>query len=823
MRSLNRRHKLPLRLTSFIGRETELADVQRLLTMSRLLTLTGAPGVGKTRLALEVGARLVDDYADGVCFVALAPVIDPTLVPNAVASALGVTDQSSQGIEVVLAEHLRTRQLLLILDNCEHVALRSATLVYHLLQTCPHLSILATSRESLATDGEVTWTVPSLTRPGPADPTYIDQLSQYESVRLFADRAAAVQPGFALNEQNAPAVAGICHRLEGIALAIELAAARVRALTAQQIADRLDERFRLLVGANRTALPHHRTLRALVDWSHELLSESERLFLRRVSVFAGGWTLEAAEQVCAGDGVAREDILDLLDRLVDKSLVQMSEQDGTARYRLLEMIREYGRERLDRAGETAAICARHVDWVRTLAETARPHLTGPEQPVWLNRLETELNNIRAALGRALSDPHHTELAQWIVGRLTRFWHTQGHLDEGRRWAESALNADTGGPSRARASALNTLGNLTRNLGDYATAFAAFDEFRSIADALGAHDLLAWALYGLGTVVRFQGDDDASMRYLEMSLPLQRKAGDVYGIAVTLGTIAVMLRRRGERDRAEEMMLEAQVLSRQVGDVWAMAQTYAHLGVIAHERGDLDRAAEQLRAGMALHAELGNLHDVAWVRNKLAYLALDRGDLEEARTLYAESLVAYREQGSLWGVTESLEGLASTLVRSTRWESASRLYGAARALRDTAGFAESPTEQVDHARDVAAARVALGETRFAAAWHDGLALKFDDACDVAREAARFDPAPAVVARPSVSGQTGGSPLSAREVQVAVQIARGLTNRQIAKVLILSERTVDAHVRHIFDKLGFTSRAQVAAWAIHHGHTALKAPE
>jgi non-specific serine/threonine protein kinase len=786
------------------------------LNASRLVTLVGAPGVGKTRLSLEVGARFANRYADGVCFVELAPLIDPTLVSDTVAMALGVSDRSGRGAELVVTDYLRAKSLLLILDNCEHVIVRCAALVESLLRACPYLSVLATSREALAAEGETLWRVPSLTQPSSTDGESVEALRQAESVQLFVDRARAVQPRFAANAENVPAIARICRRLDGIALAIELATARVRVLSIQQIADRLDDRFRLLVGGGRSTLPRHRTLRALVDWSHDLLSESEVTLFRRLSVFAGGWTLEAAEQVCAGDGLAREDILDLLERLVDRSLVQVTEQDGAARYWLLETLREYGRERLDQAGETKAICRRHLAWVQALAKEARPKLHGPELPHCLEQLQAELDNIRAALGRGLSDPDLTAPVQRIIGRLTRFWYLRGHLSEGRRWSVDALQIRWGTRTLSRASALHALGNLARNQGDYPAAFAAFEECRSIAEDFGDKAWLAPALYGLGTVVRFQGDSDGAMRYVQRSLELWRELDDLWGITISLGTIGVLERRRGNRDCAEQLLIEAQVLSRQIGDNWCLAQTHAHLGVIAHERGELDRAAEQLQAGLALHAGLENHHDVAWVRNKLAYLALNQGDVAGAGTLYAQSLGVYRDEGALWGVTESLEGVASVMVRAERWDHAAQLYGAAQALRESAGLAESPTEQIDHNQDITSVRARLGEARFAAAQSVGGGMSLDEACELALAVTRPTRAPlAVVPLATRELLPSTWPLSARECQIAVQVARGLTNRRIAHELVIAKRTVDAHVYRILRKLGFESRAQIAAWTVERG--------
>jgi len=382
-------NNLPRQLTSFIGREREMAEVKRLLTTTRLLTLTGSGGCGKTRLALQVAADLVEEFANGVWLVELAALTDPALVPQAVASALGVREEPGRPLLATLSDYLKAKRLLLLLDNCEHLVAACAYLAEALLRACPHLRILATSREALNIAGETVWRVPSLSLPDLLHLPSVEHLTQYEAVRLFIERALISRPDFVLTSQGAPSVAQVCHRLDGIPLAIELAAARVKVLSVEQIAARLDNRFRLLTSGSRTALPRQKTLRAAIDWSYDLLSETERMVLRRLSVFAGGWTLEAAEAICVGEGIEWHEVLDPLMQLVDKSLVMMEEQGGTVRYRLLETVRQYGRDKLPASGEADVVRGRHRDWYLALAERAEPELLGSNQAVWLERLETE--------------------------------------------------------------------------------------------------------------------------------------------------------------------------------------------------------------------------------------------------------------------------------------------------------------------------------------------------------------------------------------------------------------------------------------------------
>jgi predicted ATPase len=432
-------HNLPSELSSFVGREKELAEVKRLLESTRLLTLTGSGGCGKTRLALAAASDVVEGFEGGVWLVDLAPLADPSLVPQALASTLGVREQPARLLTETLSDYLGSKKVLVILDNCEHLIETCAELVETLLRSCPELSILATSREALGIAGEVAWPVPSLTLPDLRRLPDIESLPRYEAARLFVERAAAVKPTFALTEQNAPAVVRVCYRLDGIPLAIELAAARTKVLAVEEISERLDGSLGLLASGGRTALPRHRTLRATMDWSHELLPEDEQTLFRRLTVFAGGFTLEAAESVCAGEDLERDEVLELLSHLVDKSLVTAQEQGGETRYRLLEMVRKYGREKLDRAEEVTEVGRRHADFYVTLAEEAEPELKGGRQVAWLERLETEHDNLRAAMRWLLGQVELEEAAR-LGWALWLFWGTRANFAEGRRAMEQALSA-----------------------------------------------------------------------------------------------------------------------------------------------------------------------------------------------------------------------------------------------------------------------------------------------------------------------------------------------------------------------------------------------
>ena len=446
-------NNLPAQLTSFIGRQREMAEVRRLLGETRLMTLTGAGGAGKTRLALEAAAGLRPDFTDGIWWVELASLYDPALVPQAVGAALGLRDQASRPMLDQLGDHLRARRLLLVLDNCEHLIAACAITANTLLRVAPTLRILVTSREPLEIAGEITYRVPSLETPDPAHLPPFASLARFEAVRLFADRAAAVLPGFVLTEANGSAVAEICCGLDGIPLAIELAAARMRTLSVEELRVRLRDRFRVLTGGSRVALPRHRTLRATIDWSYGLLSEPERVLLRRLAVFTGGWTLEAAEAVCSGDGVPEGEVLDLLAHLVDKSLVILEWPSDVGRYRLLETVRQYGLELLEERGETLIWRQRHASFFLAVAEEAEPKLFGPEQDAWFARLEAEHGNLRAAL-EWLAQQDEALQGLRLAGALWRFWEVRGHLAEARTWLSEMLRrAGPNADAAARAKAL----------------------------------------------------------------------------------------------------------------------------------------------------------------------------------------------------------------------------------------------------------------------------------------------------------------------------------------------------------------------------------
>lgn len=641
-----------LELTSFVGRERELGEVKRLLSEARLVTLIGPGGAGKTRLSLQVAAELVEKFPHGVWLVELAPLSDPAVIVQVVATVFGVREMPGRPLLDSLIDYLRTRELLLVLDNCEHLVAASAHLASALLRGCPKLRILATSREPLGTAGEAPYRVPSLTVPDPRRVTSVDQLTQFDATRLFLERASISNPSYVVTDALAPVVAQISQRLDGIPLAIELAAARVKVLPVEQIATRLDDRFRLLTGGSRTGLMHHQTLRAAVDWSYDLLAEDERVLFRRLSVFAGGFALEAAEAVCAGDGLAAEDVLDLLARLVDKSLAVAEAMANDIRYRMLETIRVYSRGRLVESGEAASVQQRHLDWHLGVAEQAESAVQGPDQLTWLDRLELDFDDFRAALQRAKADGASVEAGARLAGALHRFWALRGYLREGRGWLEdaAALNAVS---ASARAKAAYGAGVLAFHQGNYERAEAlsagSLKSCRELNDPLG----IALSLNTLGIVARNRGDYRRARTLLDESLTLSRQAGHAWALAEALNILGVVARRQGDRAQATAMFDESLALWRQLGDRWGLAATLGHLGVVARHQGDYERARALHEESLGLRRQLGDRRSVAADLSSLGVVARHLGNYEQARVLLEESLALSRELGDKLSIAATL--------------------------------------------------------------------------------------------------------------------------------------------------------------------------
>ncbi len=802
-------------LSSFIGREREFADVKRLLAGTRLLTLTGPGGVGKTRLAIEVSRELdsVGTFADGVWLAGLAPLADAALLPQTTAAALGVREELGRAVLETLQESLRARRLLLVLDNCEHVVEACAELADALLQFCPLLTILATSREALNVAGEAVWPVPPLSVPARVDTWSPDGLLRLEAVRLFVERARSAVPNFALTDANAAAVAEICTRLDGLPLAIELAAARVRLLGPDQIAARLGDRFRLLAGGARTAMPRHQTIRALVDWSYELLPEQERTLFCRLGVFAGDWSLEAAEAVAGGDGIEASAVLDLLGHLVDKSLVaaQLPNPRGEVRYRLLESLREYALERLRAETNLAAATHRHARYFLEFAERADARLWAGDDAGAASSIEPEHDNVRAALRHFLATGE-AECAARLAGALGMFWFFRGHFDEGRAWLCEVLGqVAAGGPSVSAsatyAKALHADGRLAHGQGDYAAAeqrlHAALAVWRRLEDRVQ----MANALFLLGRTALGRGERAAAQALFLESLACAEAAGDAWMESLPRLWMAQVAFDDGDDDAARGWAEQVLAGGEATGSHRNACFALRLLGDVDARQGNIDSARKLLEASLAHGREVGRWL-AAWPAADLADLLIEQRDHTAARALLREALVTYRDAGDREGVAGCLEGCARLAATVGLAAQAVRLAGAAAALRAAVGT-PARGERTNLDRHLAEARATLGRRAADAAWAEGLSLPPPQASAEALalldtpEQGQPQPAP-------VPG-----PLTPREREVAALVARGLSNRAIARELVITEATAERHIGNVFAKLGLASRAQLAVWALEHG--------
>ncbi len=694
-------NNLPVQLTSFIGREREVAEVKRLQLTTRLLTLTGAGGAGKTRLALQVAAEVLEDFKDGVWLVSLAALADPALVPQAVASALGVPEQPVHPLSETLAGYLRSKSLLLLLDNCEHLLSTCAHLAEALLTGCPNLRILATSREVLGIPGELNLRVPSLSLPDPKRLPSFETLTQYEAVRLFVDRATFVLPGFSVTASNAAAVAQVCARLDGIPLAIELAAARVKVLTVDQIAARMDDRFRFLTRGARTARGRHQTLRATIDWSYDLLSDEERVLLRRLSVFAGGWTLEAAEAICSGDDLEVSEILDLQTQLVDKSLIVVDTQGNQARYRVLETIRQYAGERLLESKDQSDIARRHGDWYMTLAEQADLQLRGSRQGVWLARLEGEHDNLRAALEWSKVEADGQAQLR-LAGALHWFWFMHGHWSEGREALDGAL-ARSNTPLSLLPKVFEGAAHFAWRQRDYQQARSLCEKGLAVCRELGAEKSfsVAYLLIVSGHLAVDSDPARASTLYQE-SLDLCRARGHKWLAIMAVTSLGRAATVQGDNQRAVAFLTEGLTLAKDMEDKWFIAYTLRSLGVVALDQHDHVRAGAFFRESLTLSSQISV--GPAWGRGAV---------------------------GERWVTEESLEGLAAVASAKGHYAQAARLFGAAEVLGEVLGLHHMrASDRAHYDESVAFARAALGDGDFGAAWAEGRALTLEQAIEYA---------------------------------------------------------------------------------------------
>ena len=626
------RHNLPTQLTSFVGRQKEIDQVAKAIQNRRLVTLTGPGGAGKTRLSLQIAADMLDQFSDGVWFVELAAITNAELIPKMILSAFGIVEQG-QDIVRQLVEYLREKNLLLVLDNCEHLVEACAELAELLLSHAHTLKILVTSREALGVIGETTWSIPSLSLPDVKHLPASEQLTQYEAVQLFIERASLVQPNFTLRNDNAAYIAEICARLDGIPLAIELAASRVRALSVDQISMRLEDRLRLLTSGTRSARPRQQTLRATIDWSYDLLSAPERVLLRNLSVFSGGWTLEAAEQVCI-QSEGESDIVDLMTHLVDKSLVTMYESLGHTRYRMLETTRQYAFEKLTESGNDQNAYSNHFRFFLQLAEEAENQLIGPDQAKWLNQLEREHDNFRAALDWSIKMRKDDEALR-MAGALGLFWLKHSHFSEGRRWFEKVLEEDHNFPDQEKVKAWRWAGFLT-----------------------------FW-----------QQDMAETRRIYTQNLEREQELGDQWGIAFSLHMLANVALAEGNTKEVRELHHKSIALSRKINAIWVLALAQFSLGYFELLEGHLAIAEELCTESLKHFRSLGEKFGMGQVLSNLGYVMCSKGDFVSAKNIFLEALTLSKEMGDRFGMIGILTGLAGVFQSEGKLVTSARVQGA----------------------------------------------------------------------------------------------------------------------------------------------------
>lgn len=763
---------LPTYLSSFIGRKQEITEIQQRVAANRLVTLTGPGGCGKTRLAYEAARGMQDEFVDGVWAPEFASLLDGALLPQAVASSLNLGEQSGVSLTRTLIDHLQSLQALLIFDNCEHLIADCALLVQTLLVSCPNLKILATSREPLKVSGEAVFDVPPLSMPDPqpwrrpsspkqALPVY----ERSEAVRLFVERASSAAPKFSLDVENGPWIAEICRHLDGMPLAIELAAARVRSLSLRQIAGRLDDRFKLLTLGTRTSPERQQTLLATLDWSYELLTKEEQLLFRRLSVFAGGWTLEEVEDVCFDDRLQPSEVLDLLTSLVDKSFVMTTSFKGENRYGMLETVREYAKQRLTESGEQSRVQQKHAE---TFLEIVRKMVSGGSWLVWprdansVKQLEMEHDNFRAALGWSAN--HDLETAVQLAAKLAQFWQQRGYLGEGLKWFETILSSGHEISEPVRAESLLFIGYLSLYSGEFERVESVLKQAEEIYRKLNNPNGIGWQLVWLAWAKVAKGDYVEAIKLGQQACAILGKQEGANGTGVALAAVG-----------------EAEYLS-----------------------GHFAEAEKTIGRSLDFFRETGILFAAGRRLTRLSQIALAQNEMERAAELARQGLIACVTAGDDSGVTMALAAMAAITEKEGEPRRAATILGAVAGLREIYGAAFWFFDQLEYDRCYEAVRSQLDSSFFKAAMEKGHAFNLDQSVQYA-----------------LQGETqtedlqafGG--LSAREREVASLIAQGKSNREIAAVMTVSEKTIETYVTRILNKLGFDKRVQIAVWAVERG--------
>jgi predicted ATPase/DNA-binding NarL/FixJ family response regulator/Tfp pilus assembly protein PilF len=828
---------LVLPRSPLIGRDHEVTIVQRLLLQEQvgLLTLTGPGGIGKTRLAMQVAATLLDHFVDGVYFVSLAPITDTALVISAIAQTLDVRDAGTRTLLESVQDFLRQRQLLLVLDNFEQV-MGTAPLVAALLAECPRLKLLVTSRATLHLYGEQEFPVPPLALPDPESltATGLDpapSLAQVAAVALFVQRALAAKPDFVLTIANTMAVAEICIGLDGVPLAIELAAAKVKLFSPPALLARLHQRLTLLTGGPHDLPARQRTLRTEIAWSYDLLAADEQALFRRLAVFAGGFTLEAAQAVGNATGELRDDVLEGVAFLVDQNLMQHEQGlDSEPRFSMLETIREYGLERLVASSEVEVIRRQHAEFFVALSEAAEPTLLGPNRGLWLARLAVEHDNLRTALAWSQADVGRGEVGLRLVGALTWFWFFGNHVSEARGWFASHLKGTSvlrgfpgHGATAAQAKALWDAGLMAIIQSDYKLARTQLEESvaigRQIADLRG----LTVSLRELGLIALNQGDLAAAHRHCAESVALGREVGSQWDLALALHNLAHVVNAQGDLMAARTLFEDCQSLFKEVQDDWGLANALVGLGLVACRQGDYVTARTQFETALVLWQGQADKWSLADILRLLGEVVQRQGELEQASDLYVQCLVLNRDVGDKTRMAILLHHLGTVAQVRKQYDDAARLFAAAVAIRAVAPGTNplTLTRPADYERDIAALRVMLGEEAFAVQWAAGEALTLEQAIEVAlagqaldAEGSKSAPLTVAFSPELLPPRTVPAGLSAREVEVLRLLAQGLTDAQIAKELVISRRTVNWHVASIYSKLEVNSRVAATRFAVEH---------
>lgn len=759
-----RPNNLPVQLTSFIGRVQEMSKVKELLEVSRLVTLLGPGGTGKTRIAMQIGAELINDFMNGVFVAELAPVTDPLRVSRALIDTLGIKELPNKSPEETIIDYLKDKSLLLLLDNCEHLIDACATLSEKLLANCAKLKILATSREALKCDGERIYRLEPLSVPDVKKNYSPEELAQFEAVRLFIERALTVNAGFRITNDNTPALSQICYQLDGIPLAIELAAARINVLTIDGISERLNDRFRLLTGGNRTALPRQQTLRALIDWSYDLLSENEKLLCRRLTVFSGGWTLESSEKICSDELLDEYEVLDLLENLTDKSLVKIVEEGYNSRYNMLESIRKYGNEKLIKSGEEYELYERHFNYCFQLAENSGKKLIGNEQREWIKKIAQENDNIRECLRWALLN--NPESALKLSVELGKFWELQSHFMEGLEFLKKSMESSKNIDLKWKAKAIYWMGFFLTHQGKYNEAkkylnqcldifsetgdkdgealtylslgmiavfesdYKSIDSFsqKSLSISLGLNNksYIARNLQNIGLGLMQQGNHDSARTKMEESLSIYRELNDTLQIAKIIGNLGALEYLLTNYDKARILFEESLVLRRELGDKQGISIALSNLGSVAYMQKDFEEAEKCLLESLEIIKEIGDKRVYVTAINTLANIAYDTGDYPKAVQLFCESLVIADEIGDNYSIAKDFEGFANIYIAMENYEMGCRMAGKYISLMNATNrnLIEGELERIENTKEILKSK--LGDTDFEKYWSEGENMNIESA-------------------------------------------------------------------------------------------------